>query len=553
VGLVERRIGLLMALFCGLLAFGGARAAYLGAIRAPALHRAAVSQQVAQVKVPAPRGAITDRHGVELAVSEPADDVTANPMLVKDPLNAAKRIAPVLGLPEGQVLAKLSDRKRGFVYLKRLLPSRRARTIEALKLDGVDLVPSSRRIYPQSWLASQILGFVGIDAKGLAGLEYSQDHSLRGHDGERRLVNDALGQPISLRDERQMRSGKTVRLTIDATIQDRAEKVLADVGKEFSPKGAMALVMDPRTGELLALANWPRVDANNLMGAPSYARQDRAVASAYEPGSTFKPFTVAGALEQNLVTPETTFDLAPSITVADRTIGEAHDRGSETMTTAEILAQSSNVGAVTIGLKLGSHSFDTWVRRFGFGRDTGIDLPGEGTGIVPHPEQYSGSSMGNLPIGQGLAVTPIQMATAYSAFANGGILRRAHIVQSIGDRARPLPPGRRILTTRTAAQIRQMLEGVVAPGGTASEVSIPGYKLAGKTGTANKPDPTTGGYSDTKFVASFVGFAPAQSPKLLVAVMVDEPQGEYYGALVAAPAFQKIMAFALPYLRIAPG
>jgi cell division protein FtsI/penicillin-binding protein 2 len=551
VGLVDRRIALVLAVFLGLLVFAGFRAAYMGTIKAPGLQRAANSQQVATVKVPARRGTITDRHGVELAVSEPADDVTANPMLIKDPAGVASKIGPLIHVPAKDLMEKLADRKRGFVYLSRLVPSGRARRVEKLGIEGIDLVPSARRIYPQRFLASQLLGTVGIDGEGLGGLEYSEDKTLKGRSGERRIVQDALGQPISLRDEQAMRAGRNIGLTLDSAIQDRAEKVLGEVGQAFSPKGATALVMNPRTGELLAVANWPRIDANQIGAAPDYARTDRAVQFAYEPGSTFKPFTVAGALEQRLVTPQTQFTLASSIQVADRTIEEAHAVGG-TLTTSDILARSSNVGTVTIGLRLGANLFDRWVRRFGFDRRTGVELPGEGAGIIPRPKQYSGSSMGNLPIGQGLAVTPLQMATAYAAIANGGILRRPRIVRSIDGEPTRVPRGRRVISRVTSSNLRTMLEGVLAAGGTASEVSIPGYQLAGKTGTAQKPDPINGGYSDTAYVASFVGFAPARDPQVLVAVMVDEPQGEHLGGLVAAPAVQRILEFALPYLRIAP-
>ncbi|MDQ6915554.1 MAG: penicillin-binding protein 2 [Actinomycetota bacterium] len=551
--LVDRRIALLFAVFAGLLTFAALRAAYLGTIRAPTLKRAAISQQVAVVAVPARRGTITDRHGVDLAVSEPAVDVAADPLVVKQPLTVAKQLAPILGQTEQAVLEKVTDRKRGFVYLQRTFPSVLARGIEKLKIQGIELIPASRRFYPQRFLASQLLGFVGIDGSGLSGLEYSENGVLGGRNGQRRIVKDALGQPISLRDEHAMRAGHDLQLTLDSAIQDRTEKVLAGVGQTFSPKGAMALVMDPRTGELLALANWPKVDANDPAGAPDYAKQDRAVQAAYEPGSTFKPFTVAAALEQHLVTPDTPFNLPPVIQVADRTIHEPEDRGTQTLTTAQVLAQSSNVGAVTIGLRVGAPRFDRWVRTFGFGRATRSDLPAEGTGIVPRLDHYSGSSMGNLPIGQGLAVTPLQMASAYAAIANGGILRPAHVVRQVDGKPVRLPRGRRIISRTTAANVRTMLEGVLAPGGTASEVSIQGYQLAGKTGTAQKPDPQTGGYSNTKYVASFVGFAPARDPKLLVAVMVDEPGGDHLGGTVAAPAVQQIMEFALPYLRIAPG
>lgn len=552
VGLIDRRIGLLFVLFLFLLGSAGAKAVYLGGVRGGALRQAAHTQQVQEVTVPAPRGTITDTHGTDLAVSEPASDIAANPHLIRAPQRVADRLAPILGLSAGQLLRDLTKPDTGFVYLVRQLPADRAARVDKLKLAGISSIPSSRRVYPQGWLASQLLGTVGIDGEGLSGLEYADDRLLRGHDGERRLVNDALGQPISLRDIRPERPGRNLTLTIDATIQDKVEEVLQGVGSMYSPRGATAVVMNPDTGAILALANWPRVDANDVAGAPPYARANRTVMSAYEPGSTFKAFTVAGALSEGLVTPQTSFTLAPQIQVADRTIHDAEARGTETLTTAQILAQSSNVGAITIGLKLGKVEFNRWVRRFGFGRPTGVDLAGEAGGIVPRVSQYSGSSMGNLPIGQGLAVTPMQMATAYAAIANGGILRTAHIVRSVDGRPTRLPRGHRVISAGTASALRTMLEGVLAAGGTASEVSIPGYKLAGKTGTANKPDPATGGYSDTKYVASFVGFAPADHPKLLVAVMVDEPKGQIYGGTVAAPAFQKIAAFALPYLRIAP-
>ncbi len=552
MGLIDRRIGLLFGIFLGLLAIAGVRAAYFGAVRSGALKTAANSQQVSTITVPAPRGTISDRNGVELAVSEPASDVSATPYLIKDPLRVATRIAPLLGQPRDAVLRKLSQKDTGFVYLARTLPDTRARKIEDMQIEGLQFTAASLRTYPQKQLASQLLGLVGTEGKGLAGLEYSEDGVLRGSNGERRLVKDALGEPISLQDDQATKAGHGIRLTIDAAVQDKAEAVLAEVGQAYQPKGATAIVMDPRSGDLLAVANWPAVDANRYGEAPTYARMNRAVGAAYEPGSTFKPFTVAGAMSDNLVQPDTAFNLAPSIQVADRTINEAHDRGYETLTTAQILAQSSNVGAVTIGLRLGARRFDGWVRRFGFGQTTHSDLPGEQSGIVPALKDYSGSSIGNLPIGQGLAVTPLQMATAYAAIANGGVLRPPHVIAAVGGRPVRRPRARRVLSARVAASVRTMLEGVLAAGGTASEVSIPGYQLAGKTGTANKPDPATGGYSETKYVASFVGFAPAARPRLLVAVMVDEPQGEIFGGAVAAPAFQKIAEFALPYLRIPP-
>jgi cell division protein FtsI (penicillin-binding protein 3) len=552
VALLERRIGLLFAAFLGLLLLAGGRALWLGGVRGDSLASAATLQQVTSSNLPAARGSIVDRKGNPLAVSEPAADVSATPYLVKDPIKVAEKLAPVVGQTPEALVQKLARKHTGFVYLARHIPADRASRVQKLNLTGIDLTPGHLRFYPRESLAAQLLGSVGTDGRGLSGVEYSRNDILTGKDGERRLVKDALGQSINVRDTKPARSGARLELTVDAAIQDEVERVLAQVGQTYRPKGATAIVMDPRDSEVLAMANWPRIDANAPGAAPSYAAQNRAVGATYEPGSTFKAVTVAGALEDGIVRPDSKFALAPQIQVADRTIGESHPRGYETLTTAQILAQSSNVGAITIGLKEGKQRFDKWVRRFGFGQPTGVDLPGEERGIVLPVNKYSGSSMGNLPIGQGIAVTPMQMATAYAAIANGGMLRTPQVVRRIDGKRVGTPKGRRVVSTKTAFQLRTMLEGAFAPGGTASEVSIPGYKLAGKTGTANKIDPRTGEYSKASYVASFIGFAPALHPRLLIAVMVDEPHGAIYGGTVAAPAFGKIASFALPYLRIPP-
>ena len=552
MALVQRRIGLLFAVFLGLLLLAGLRAMWLGTIKGGTLAKAAVTQQASEQHVPARRGTVVDRKGVELAVTQPADDISATPYLVKDPASVARRIAPLLGQPEADVLKKLARKDTGFVYLARGLPARKSRQIAEMDIAGLAFEPANRRVYPREWLASQVLGTVGTDGKGLSGLEYAHDSVLRGTDGVRYVVRDALGEPISVRDTKPARAGARLELALDAAIQDRAEEALADVGEKFEPKGATAVVMEPRSGEILALANWPRVDANDVADMPDYAKQNRAVGFNFEPGSTFKAITVAGALEEGKVAPETRFDLPPQIQVADRTIGESHPRGYVNLSTAEILAQSSNVGAIRIGQRLGDERFDQWVRRFGFGKRTGVDLPGEESGQVLDLEDYSGSSMGNLPIGQGVSVTPMQMATAYAAIANGGVLRPARMVRSVDGRPTSRPAGHRVISEKTATALRAMLKGVLAPGGTAAEARVPGYELAGKTGTANKIDEETGEYSESRYISSFVGFAPAKNPKLLVSIMVDEPQGAIFGGEVAAPAFQEIMGFALTYLRIPP-
>jgi cell division protein FtsI (penicillin-binding protein 3) len=547
---LDRRIGILFLAFLTLLAIALARATYLGSVQAGSLRKAAATQQVTNIVLPASRGAITDRNGVELAISEAADNVVADPYLIKNPVRVGQQLAPLLGKPAMTVIKDVSKPHTGFVYLAHLLSASRANAVAKLEIPGITLIPTTKRVYPRSWAASQVLGTVGWDGHGTSGLEYRYDNVLRGANGDRRIVNDAIGQPISIDDLRPTQPGQTMELTIDAALQDEVEQVLAGVGAKFQPKGATAIVMNPNNGAILALANWPRVNANDPSGSPSYATEDRAVGFNYEPGSTFKAITISAALQEGLVTPDTIFHVPSVLQVADRQIHDAENHGDEQLSVAQILKVSSNIGGAEIGMKLGAKRFDYWVHRFGFGAPTGIDLPGEEQGIVLHWQQYSGSSMGNLPIGQGESVTPIQMATAYSAIANGGILRPAHIVKSIDGKPTSLPAGRRVISKTSAAEVRGMLRGVLADGGTASGAGIPGYDMAGKTGTANVVVGNT--YSSTQYVASFIGFVPTDHPRLLVAVIVDRPQGAIFGGAVAAPAFQKIVGWAVPYFGISP-
>ena len=550
--IVQRRIGVIFLVFFALLVLAAGRTVYLGVLRGSALRKAASDEQLSYEAVTAPRGTITDRNGVDLAVSEPAQEIAADPYLIKEPLEAAKKLAPLLGQSQASVLRKLSERT-GFVYLARSLPAKAAQSVLALNIAGITGTPVMRRVYPRTSLAAQVLGVVGTEGAGLSGLEYSLNSTLSGHSGQRRVVSDAIGQPVSITETHREVPGKSLTLTLDANIQQRAEDVLSAVARDFDPKDATAIVMNPRTGAILALANWPQVNANEPGGASPEALEDQAVGLDYEPGSTFKVVTVSGALEAGLITPTTTFNIPDQIQVAERTIHDDTEHPEEMLTAGQILSRSSNVGAITIAKLEGVETFNKWVHRYGFGAPTGVDLPGEEKGVTLKPSEYSGSSMGNLPIGQGELVTPMQMATAYAAIANGGILRPPHIVRAIDGHAQPEPAGHRVISETTAAELRQMLEGVLGPEGTASQVSIPGYHLAGKTGTANKIDPETGEYSESKFMASFIGFAPASDPKLLCAVVVNEPQsGSIYGGTVAAPAFGQIMSFALPYLGIAP-
>jgi cell division protein FtsI/penicillin-binding protein 2 len=544
---IERRIGLLFAgfLLCFLIIV--LRAVWLQGVQGAQLASEAAYQQTEVVEIPGLRGSMLDRFGNPLAVSEDAKTIFATPYQVKNPQQTAEKLATILGLDSADVLRSLT-KDSGFSYVDQKVQLPLAARVARLELPGIGELPDSRRTYPQGEMAAQVIGAVGSENQGLSGLEQGEEDVLKGTDGERRVVKDALGEPIRLETVTEASDGENIRLTLDPAIQRRTEQVLAGVGETYAPQGATAIVMDPRNSQILAMANWPLSDPTDLSSASPEDLMNRATGFTYEPGSTFKAFTVSAALEEKLVTPETTYTLAPQLQVADRIIEDAEARPTVTLTVAEILAHSSNVGAATIGLQLGSEKFSRWINRFGFGRPTGVQFPAEEQGLVPELDEYSGSTMGNLPIGQGLSVTPMQMIAGYAAIANGGILRRPQLIEAVGDESIPEAKGHRVIDAEVAAQVRTMLEGVLAPGGTASEVSVPGYTLAGKTGTAQVAE--NGTYSTTKYVASFIGFAPAQDPRLLVAVTVDQPQGEIYGGSVAAPAFGEIAAFALPYLGV---
>ncbi len=542
---------MIFAAFFFLMVVAAARAFWLQGVEGSSLASQATTQQTNVIDVPGLRGAIYDRRGKELAVSEDAASIFATPYQVEDPARTADKLGGLLDQDPKTVLKALTA-EGGFSYIARKVDLGTAKRIAELNLPGIGQAPDTRRVYPQGELATQVVGAVGTDGQGLTGLEQGEDRILHGTDGQRRLVHDALGEPLSLETLRPTSNGHDVQLTIDAAIQAKAEQVLAEVGANFQPKNATAIVMDPRNSDILAMANWPPLDLGDLAHADPSTLGNLGTGFTYEPGSTFKAFTVAAAMQEKEVTPTTTFTLAPTIQVADRTIEESHARGTATLSVADILAQSSNVGAVTIGLGLGKDRFSRWVSRFGFGKPTGVQFPGEEQGLVPALADYSDSTIGNLPLGQGLSVTPIQMVAAYAAIANGGVLRQPRLVKEINGRKVDEPKGHRVISPQVSADVRQMLEGVLAPGGTASEVSVPGYVLAGKTGTAQVAE--NGGYSTTRFVGSFMGFAPASDPRLLVAVIVDEPAGgDYYGSEVAAPAFGEIASMALPYLGVAPG
>lgn len=545
---LERRTGLLFAVSLVLLFGLFARAFLLQVVQGSSLASQATSQQEDIIEVPGLRGSILDRNGQPLAGSEPGATIYATPYQIKNAPREAEQVAKALKSSPEDVLDAITQ-PGGFSYVERKVDLKKADAVEKLGLEGIGQIPDTLRVRPQGDIASQVIGAVSDEGEGLTGIEASQNALLKGVNGERRLVKDALGDPISLDQVRDAEDGESIQLTLDATIQAEAEKVLAEIGETHQPVNASAIVMDAKSSDILAMANWPPVDLDDLGDADPDSLLNVGTSYTYEPGSTFKALTVASALQTKTVTPTSTFTLAPSIQIYDRVIEESHPRGTVNLSVGDILAQSSNVGAVTIGLEMGGRKFSNWIDRFGFGKPTGIEYPGEEQGIVLPYSDWSGSTIGNVPIGQGLAVTPIQMVQAYGALANGGILRTPRLIEKVDGKEVPEDPGKQIISPQVAAEVRDMLKGVLAPGGTASEVSVPGYTLAGKTGTAQIADEN--GYSDTRYVASFMGVAPADDPAIVVSVMVNEPKANgHTGAEAAAPGFGELASFTLPYLGV---
>jgi cell division protein FtsI (penicillin-binding protein 3) len=534
------------------LAFGGLllRATWLQGVRAESLARLGQTQHRETVALPAGRGTMFDRTGVELALGERATTVYANPKQIANPRAAALAVERMLGLDADRLYPLLADRTRGFVYVERQADPAQAAALQRLKLSGFGFYPEERRSYPQRSVAAQVLGYVGIDGNGLSGLELGFDRDLAGRAGQETIVKDPSGRVIDVEQERPETPGRDVFLTLDHSIQANAEEVLRQTVRKWHAKSASAIVLDPRTGSILAMAVQPGYDANRFPLAARDLQRNRTVTDTYEPGSTFKLITVAAALSERLVSPSTRFTLPYSLHVADRVIHDAEERGTVNYSVAQILAHSSNIGAIQLAELLGRTRLSEWINRFGFGRTTGIDYPGESPGIVLPPEKWSGSTIGNVPIGQGIAVTPVQMAAAYAAIANGGIWSRPHLVDHVAGGGRPSLYRRRLVSSRIAGELMLMLKDVVAEG-TGQFAAMPGYQVAGKTGTAQKPD-SHGGYATGRYVASFVGIVPASRPRLVVLVTVDEPQGAIWGGVVAAPAFQQIARFDLQYLEVPP-
>jgi cell division protein FtsI (penicillin-binding protein 3) len=508
-------------------------------------------QQEHLIELSPERGAIYDRNGRELAISTPVESCFANPAEISNPDMVAGLLSHVLELPETDLEAKLRE-KKFFVWIRRKLPPSVSERVAALNLRGIYLREENQRYYPQGMLAAHALGYVNTDGVGLGGIEYQLDSQIRGRPGRMLVLEDARGH---WRDRRIIPAvpGADIVLTLDQNIQFIVEKELSAEMALSHAQSGVAVVQNPANGEILALASWPVFDPNKAGSAAPDALMDRAIGAAYEPGSTFKLITLAGALEEGITNPAEIVDCQMGkIVLAGRLIHDHKPFGL--LSVADILAKSSDIGTIKIGLRLGAPKFYEYIRAFGFGAPTGIELPGENAGLLRHVENWSASSIGSLAMGQEISVNALQLVSAVSAIANGGTLYRPRIVKEIrwGGRAEiPVSPAPgRVLNASTAATVRKMMEGVILQGGTGKSAQLAGYSVAGKTGTAQKIDPATGRYSETQYIASFVGFAPVNNPPVTVLVVLDSPVGLHMGGDTAAPLFKRIMEQVLAYLGV---
>ena len=511
-------------------------------------------QRLRNKHLKAGRGVIYDRRGRELAVNIEAVSVYSDPRRIQDPQATARALSESTGRDYRSILKLITSDKR-FVWITRKLDRQRADEIKAMNMPGVGFVPELKRYYPKGALASHVIGFVGVDNQALEGIELEYDAVLKGEEKKVMLIRDAGGRTLSEGVDVEM-GARSVVLTIDEGLQYIMEQELRAAMEKWTARAGSAIMMDPFTGEILALANYPLYDLNAPSASKVSDRRNRALIDPYEPGSTFKAITASAVLESKVADLYTMVDASKGyIDIADMRVWDTHNKG--VLTFKEVIKTSSNVGTIMIGQKLKPSDLYKYVRKFGFGERTGIDLPGENPGLVRPVSEWSETSQAALSIGYEIAVTPLQILRAYAAVANGGRLVRPHVVADV------LTPeglsihkfgiadeGESILTPSTAARLREALVSVTESGGTATAASIDGNAVAGKTGTTRLIDPETGIYSKERYVSSFVGFVPADKPRVAMIVVMYEPQGKYYGGVVAAPVFHAIADQALAYLNV---
>lgn len=554
----------IVVIFVGILVLWSAlilRAGYLQFLPNDRLNSLQNRQFQTKVTLQARRGAIVDSNGRDLAMSTTAYSLYADPKLIENKKAAAKKLARVLNQPYESVYAKIKDGSRRFVWVQRMLEQDKADEIKSWEIRGLSFVEEWRRVYPNESLFAQTLGFLGIEGQGLEGLELGYNQILAGNQKKVSVKRDARGRPL-INDGLMFienPEGNELRLTVDSDLQYRLESELANAVSTFEADHAVGVILDAKTSAILALASAPTFDVNKAMKTPAEHRRNKIVTDAFEPGSTMKTFVIASALRENLVQPNTKFYCEKgSFRVGDRIIREAESKEKfEDLTVAEILALSSNVGTTKIAFKMGAEKLRQGLLDFGFGQRLGVDFPGEARGMV-QALPWRQHLLSNISFGHGISATPLQLANAFAAIANGGVLNTPYIVQSVRDAETGLltetqvKPIRRVLTAEQAAQMRAMLVGVTSKGGTGGNARVDGFMVAGKTGTAQKVNPNGRGYLKGAYISSFGGFIPANDPKFVIYIAVDTPRKAYYGATVAAPLFARMASYAVRKEGIAP-
>ncbi|MGH3320225.1 MAG: peptidoglycan D,D-transpeptidase FtsI family protein [Streptosporangiaceae bacterium] len=546
--------GCVLTIFCG-------RLVQLQTVDAAAYATQAKQQRLRTIALPAPRGDVTGAHGHTLATTVDARDIYADPTLVDDGQATAEKLGPLLDIPAKQIEEQLRTPGR-YVVLKRQVSPKLARRVLSLDLPGIGAQPDSKRVYPNGKLAANLLGFVGRDGHGLAGLEHGLDGVLSGRDGKETVQIGAHGQriPMSEHELRKPEPGRDVRLTIDRDIQWKAQRAIARQVRATRAESGTAIVMDPKTGKVLAMAAAPTYNPNHPEDYPDSVRGNPPLQDVYEPGSTNKVITMAAALEDTRLTPRSPITVPPILYRGGEAFHDAESHGVWHLTLAGVLAKSSNIGTILVSEKVGVHGLYRYLRSFGFGRETAIRFPGESGGLLPPLKDWHATRRYTVPFGQGVSVTATQMASVYATIANDGVRVDPTLVAGTSDEAEagggedfvphPPPGDHRVVSAKTANQLTAMLEEVTTDEGTAPAAEIPGYLVAGKTGTADRVDPDCGCYRG--YTASFVGFAPAKDPRLLVEVVLQDPIRGHYGGQVAAPVFQDVMSFALQSLGVPP-
>jgi cell division protein FtsI (penicillin-binding protein 3) len=534
----------------------GIKATYVQVFRGSWLSQKAADQYEVSYKLAGKRGTIYDRNLREMAVSIDVESIAAHPAQIERPRKVARSLSKILKMNR-RVLAKKIFSKKKFIWIKRKVTPKEAEAVKKLDISGLDFIPEHKRFYPNKTLAAQLIGFTDIDDHGLEGLEFYYNDILSGSVVEYTVLRDARGRGFEAESPAgSATSGKNLVLTIDSTIQYIAEKALSESVKAFSAKSGMAVVMDPRTGALLAMAQVPLFNPNALNNYNRQVWRNRIITDPYEPGSTMKIFSAAAAIESGSCSPSSIFYCENgAYRIGNHVIHDSHEHGW--LSLQQIIKYSSNIGAVKFSAATGpKYLFDT-LKKFGFGEKTGVDCPGETAGSLAPYQRWTTVDAGTISFGQGVSVSALQLIAAISAVANKGILMKPYAVQAITDYHGRLIKSfspkivRRVISEKTAGTLARIMQTVITEGGTGVNAALDGYTVCGKTGTAQKID-ENGRYSNEKFIASFVGFAPVEAPKIAVLVVVDEPQKEHYGSAVAAPAFRTIAQKTLDYMNISP-